>query len=133
MSLTTAFTSSQLGKLAKRYSEKTLLRAAFILYAAALFAIPSTPKLWALLIPTVLFGIAHGLNLPSIQTLLATLAPMKHRAAFMSVNGMVLRFGQTIGPILMGLVFGIWGMPGVFYAGAFLAILMFLLAVILIG
>jgi len=133
MSLTTAFTSSQLGKLTKRYSEKSLLRAAFVLYAAALFAIPSTPKLWALLIPTVLFGIAHGLNLPSIQTLLATLAPMEHRAAFMSVNGMVLRFGQTIGPILMGLVFGMWGMSGVFYAAALFAILMFLLAAILIG
>ncbi len=118
MSLTTAVISSQLGKLAKTYSKKTLIGVAYILYGLALVIYPFVPNLWLLLIPTVIFGIAHGMNIPSIQTLLAELAPMEYRAAFMSVNGMVLRLGQTLGPVLMGMIFAVWGIEGAFFAGA---------------
>jgi ACDE family multidrug resistance protein len=131
MSLTTAITSSQLGRLAKVYPERTLLKAAYIFYASALVIVPFVPNLWVLLIPIIIFGVGHGLNIPSIQTLLAGLAPMEHRAAFMSVNGMVLRLGQTLGPLLMGAVFGLWGIGGVFYAGAVFAIAIFALLVII--
>jgi ACDE family multidrug resistance protein len=132
MSLTTAFTSSQLGRLARVYSGRTLLQASFIIYALALVIIPFVPNLWVFLIPIIVFGIAHGVNIPNIQTLLAGLAPMEYRAAFMSVNGMVLRLGQTLGPLLMGAVFGLWGMSGVFYAGAGFSMLMFVLVMVMI-
>jgi len=132
MSLTVALTSSQLGKLVKVYSEKNLIKSAFILYALAFVIIPFVPNLWLLLIPTIIFGIAQGINSPSRETLLAGLAPMKHRAAFMSVNVTVLRLGQTLGPLLMGVIFGMWGISGVFYVGAGFSIVMFALAVIMI-
>jgi ACDE family multidrug resistance protein len=118
MSLTTAVTSSQLGRLAKIYSKKSLIRAAYVLYGLALVLYPFVHIIWLLLIPSVIFGIAHGMNIPSIQTLLAELAPMEYRAAFMSVNGMVLRLGQTLGPVLMGVIFAVWGTEGAFFAGA---------------
>jgi MFS transporter, ACDE family, multidrug resistance protein len=130
MSLITAVTSSQLGRLAKIYSKKTLIRAAYILYGSALVLYPFVPKLWLLLIPTVIFGIAHGMNIPSIQTLLAEMAPMEYRAAFMSVNGMALRLGQTLGPVLVGMVFVFWGIKGAFFAGAGFSFAAFLLLVI---
>jgi ACDE family multidrug resistance protein len=57
---------------------------------------------------------------------------MEYRAAFMSVNGMVLRLGQTLGPLLMGAVFGLWGIGSVFYAGAGFSILMLVLAMIML-
>ncbi len=131
MSLITALTSSQLGKLARAYSKRTLLKTAFFLYALSLVVIPFIPNLWLLLIPTVIFGIAHGLNIPSIQTLLAELAPIQYRAAFMSINGMVLRLGQTLGPVFMGAIFAIWGIGGPFYVGACFSIAMFILIVIM--
>lgn len=132
MSLVAAFTSSQLGKLSKKYSEKTLLKASFLIYGSAMVLIPFVPKLTAFLIPAVIFGIAHGLNIPCFQTLLAGLAPMEYRGAFMSLNGMVLRLGQTIGPPLMGVVFSLWGIDAIFYSGAVLAGLMFLFGLIMI-
>ena len=94
--------------------------------------IPFMRNLWAFLIPIIIFGIAHGVNIPNIQTLLAGLAPMEYRAAFMSVNGMVLRLGQTLGPLLMGAIFGMWGIGSVFYAGAGFAIVMFIVVAIMI-
>lgn len=132
MSLTTAVTSTQVGKLTAKYSEKNLLKAAFIIYTISLVLIPLIHFLWLLIIPLILFGIAQGLNIPSLQTMLTNLAPVENRAAFMSLNGMVLRLGQTLGPIIMGFVFGLSGIAGVYYAGAVFAIIMFLLILIMI-
>ena len=131
-SLAAAFTSLQLGKITRVVSEKNLIKVAFILYALALVIIPFVSNLWVLLIPTIIFGIAHGINEPSFHALLSGLAPMKHRAAFMSVNQTVIRLGQTLGPLLMGLTFITWGISGAFYAGAGFSIVMFVLAVIII-
>jgi MFS family permease len=132
MSVSTAITSFQIGKLTQKYSGRTLLKAAFILYAFSMILIPFVLSLWWLLFPLVLFGIAQGLNIPSLQTLLADLAPSENRAAFMSINGMVLRLGQTLGPLVMGLIFELWGISGVYFGGAFLAVLMFFLIVLMI-
>jgi predicted MFS family arabinose efflux permease len=117
MSGVTALTSSQVGRLTKRWSERTLLRTAFTIYALALALIPFTNSVPTLLIPIVLYGIGQGLNIPSSQTLLASMAPMAHRAAFMSLNGMVLRLGQTLGPLFMGMVFSLGGTDLVFWVG----------------
>lgn len=126
-SLTTAITSSQVGRLTARYSEKALLKAAFIIYGISLIVIPFTPNLWMLLVPLILFGIAQGLNIPSLQTILTNLAPVENRAAFMSLNGMVLRIGQTLGPVIMGAIFGIFGITAVYLVGAAFALVMFVL------
>jgi MFS family permease len=127
MSLATALTSSQLGRLTRLWSQKTLLQASCGLYAAALLMIPLAPNLWVLGIPVILLGLAQGLSIPNLQTLLAGLAPLEHRGAFMSINGMILRLGQTVGPPLTGLVFSVWGIDSTFYAAAAIAAAMFVL------
>jgi MFS family permease len=131
-SLTTAVTSSQLGRLTAKYSSKNMLKAAFIIYAVAFTIIPLVPKLWLLIIPLIFFGTAQGLNIPSLQTMLTNLAPVENRAVFMSLNGMVLRIGQTLGPIIMGFIFVAFGIAGVYYAGAVFALLMFTLILFMI-
>lgn len=131
MSLSTAITSSQLGKLTRRYSKRTLLQAAFAFYGVGLLIMPLIPNIWLFLIPTLIFGIGHGINIPSIQTLLAELAPLEYRAAFMSLNGMVPRLGQTLGPVIMVPIFVGWGIGGVYSTGAGLAVLMISLLVVL--
>ena len=95
-SLTTALVSSQVGALTGRFSERTLVKAAFVLYAAALLAVAFAPNLYVLLVPAVLFGVAQGINLPNVFSLLNSHAPSENRGAFMATNGMVLRAGQTI-------------------------------------
>ena len=95
MSLTTAFTSSQLGRLAEIYSERTLLKVTFILYALALVMIPFVPNLWAFLIPIIIFGIAHGVNIPNLQTLLAGLAP-DERLRYLLANHLARRYTRAL-------------------------------------
>lgn len=127
VSLIAAFTSSQLSKIIKLFSRKAILKISFILYALALLIIPLISQPWLFFIPVVIFGIAHGMNIPVIQTLLAEAAPLKYRATFMSVSGMTFRVGQTLGPLLMGMVISVWGIGGAFYAGAGLSIVMFII------
>lgn len=127
VSLIAAITSSQLGKIAKFFSERNILKISFILYALALLVIPFVPQLGLFLIPILIFGIAHGINVPVVQSILAGLAPVKYRATFMSISGMTFRIGQTLGPLLMGVVISVWGISGAFYAGAALSIMMFII------
>jgi len=127
VSLIAAFTSSQLGKIIKLFSKKTILKISFILYALALSIIPLISRPWLFFIPVIIFGVAHGMNIPVIQALFAEAAPLKYRATFMSVSGMTFRVGQTLGPLLMGIVISVWGIGGAFYAGAGLSIVMFMI------
>lgn len=133
MSLTTAITSAQLGKLVSYFSEKQLIIFAFLLYAISLVLIAIINNIWILILPVILFGIAQGMNIPSIQTLLASLAPIEYRAAFMSLNGMVLRLGQTLGPVIIGFAYTLWKINGAFYFGAILAIIMIPVIILMIN
>jgi len=128
MSVVTALTSSQIGNLAQRFSEKSLLKASFLMYALGIVLMSLVHHLWLFLVPIVIYGIGHGINLPCIQSLLAGMAPTAQRATFMSINGMVLRLGQTLGPLMAGFVFALWGTEAVFFFGASLALGMAVLA-----
>lgn len=118
MSATITVTSLQLGRLTRKFSNRTLIRSSFVIFAIALAIIPLINNLWLLLISTMIFGVGLGIGFPSIQTLLAEMAPREYLAAIMSINGTFLGFGQTLGPLLMGIVFGIWGIDSVFYVAA---------------
>jgi MFS family permease len=132
MSVVTALTSSQIGNLVHRFSEKSLLKVSFLMYALGIVLMPFVHQLWFFLVPIVIYGIGHGINLPCIQSLLAGMAPTAQRATFMSINGMVLRLGQTLGPLMAGLAFSLWGTQGVFFVGAGLALGVALLAMVLL-
>lgn len=124
MSFTTALVSSQMGKLTRRFGSRRLLIVAFGFYAAGLFLMPLMPHAWMLLLPTILYGVGQALNVPNVQTLLADAAPMAQRGVVMSFNGMVLRLGQTLGPVVIGVVFTLRGLGATFVAGGVIAVLM---------
>jgi ACDE family multidrug resistance protein len=121
-SLATAVTSWRLGRLARRFSERNLVRLGFALYALAMIAIPLAPSVGLLLVPALLFGATNGIAIPSILTMLTGLAPAEYRAAFMSVNAMTLRLGQTLGPIVAGLMLQFGGLSGIYYGNAILSV-----------
>lgn len=131
-SIATAVTSSQLGRLSSTHGDKSMLISAYVLYIITLIIIPLLDHIWLFLIPSAIYGIGQGLNFPTIQSMLAGSAPIEVRAAFLSVNGMVLRGGQTLGPWLIGLVYVAFGMSWAFFAGAIFAVLMILVVLTMI-
>lgn len=128
-SVSTALVSSQVGRLSHKYSEKTLMLFGVSLYILAIGSVPFMPTMWTLIIPGLLFGAGNGVNFPSTQALMTSLAPMNQRAVILSLNGTVLRLGQTLGPLLMATVYALTCLDGVFYAGSIVAVLMMFLVV----
>lgn len=118
--------ASQLGRLVRFAREQTLMRIAFLLYALAFALVPFVGSHWGMFIPVSLFGLAQGLNIPGIMTLLNKIAPAEYRAAYMAANATLLRVGQTIGPLLMGGVYALFGLDAVFAVSSLLGLGMFL-------
>jgi MFS transporter, ACDE family, multidrug resistance protein len=118
-------TASQLRILRRWFGEKQLLLLSYILYAIACSIVPYSDHIYYLFIPVLLLGIAQGANLPNMMSILTGLAPTEQRAVFLSLNAMILKVGQTIGPFLMGMVYGLWYLEGVFLFASFLSLVMF--------
>jgi MFS family permease len=91
------------------------------------------PSYCGTILPAVLFGIGQGLNMPTLMTMLTELAPEENRAVFLSLNSMSLRLGQTLGPLIMGVVFSLFGIEAVFAFGAALALVMVALLCAFLG
>jgi MFS family permease len=127
LSLSTALTSVNLGRLAAWLGETRLMRLGFVVFAAGLAVIPLAPTVWALAVPAALLGFAFATTIPVVQVLLAGVAPAERRGAVMSLNGTVLRLGQTLGPPMAALVHRVAGIDAVFYVGAVFALFVALL------
>lgn len=121
-SLTSALVSSQLGRIVKLISLINLVWLGFALQAVSLALLPFLPGLWFTLIATLIFGLASGVILPGLQTYLTGVAPPEYRAAVMSINSTVLRLGQTLGPLVFGLVYIYASFEGAFLYGAGLSL-----------
>jgi MFS family permease len=122
LSAATAVTSANLGRLAGRLGEVGVMRVGFLVFAAGLALIPWAPNVWALAAPAVLLGFAFAATIPIVMVLLTAVAPVDRRGAVMSLNGTVLRLGQTLGPPVMALVHRWAGIDAVFFVGAVFAL-----------
>jgi len=131
-SLITAFASSQLGNLTKRFPESSLITTAGILYLGVFLSIPFIENIWLFSLPIIVFGFAQGINIPSILNLLTYQAPKEYRAAFLSVNWTIIRSGQAVGPFLLGLVYAAIGLNGTFWISALAAFCLFFVAILAI-
>ncbi|MCC5616695.1 MFS transporter [Nostoc sp. CHAB 5836] len=125
VSVAITITSSQLGRLTRRFPTTNLISASYVFYGLAMLIVPLVSNIWLLLIPSTIFGIGLGIGFASIQTLLADLAPREYLATIISVNGTFYGLGQTLGPLLMGYAFGFGGISSVFYAATGFAVLIF--------
>jgi len=130
MSFVTAITSSQVLKISRLLGKPALLSAATLLYGFSMLLI-SYSFSWIWILPAIIcFGLGHGMFIPTIQTMLVGLAPLNERAGFMSINIMIMRIGQTTGPLIMGISYGAGGLTAVFLSGTGIAIIMFLVVLV---
>lgn len=127
-SVVTAITSSQLKKINQILKPKSQLQIGFALYLVSMLLLAFASEWWQLLFPVVTFGMAHGMIIPGVQTLLVGFAPITERAGFMSLNSMVLRIGQTTGPVIIGVFYAFGGTETAFIGGAVAALAMMIIS-----
>jgi MFS family permease len=126
MSVTTAIISAQLVRINRLFGQKRQLIIGSLAYLFASLIMLSANNYVMLAAAVVVFGFGHGIVIPSIQNMLVGYTATSKRAAFMSLNSMVLRGGQTFGPLLVGVFYTFRGLNAAFLTGAFLALLMLL-------
>lgn len=131
MSLVTAAIASQSGKISRRVKPLHQMLASMAFYFIAILLYRASESTAMLLIPSVLFGLGHGMVLPCIQNKLVGYASFGERAAFMSANSLLNRTGQTLGPLFAGLFYSRQGLSGVFLSGAVLILIMALIILFL--
>ena len=115
-----AMSTSSIGSIIGSF--KRLLVMAFFTYPAALGAAYFKPSSRLFIIPVFIYGFSNGILIPNIQTQISIHAPAEYRGAFMSVNSSVLRLGQTVGPLLSGIIITRMGEGYVFIFGALFSI-----------
>ncbi len=123
MSIAMGIAATQTGRINQMFAPSKIIFGVGILYITAFILIPIIPSIYFLLIPLLLYGFANGMLLPVLQTSLAGKASLDERGMFMSLNGMVLRLGQTVGPAITGFAF-IYGIEWAFWISIFVAVLM---------
>jgi MFS family permease len=124
MSISSAITAPIAGRWFRMERGPLFIASSFFIYGAALFFILHVPGCLGMLVPAVLFGIGQGINIPALLSMLTENSPEKDRAMFLSINSMSLRMGQTVGPIMFGMVFSGFGIRAVFFTGAAMAMVM---------
>ncbi|HRV14961.1 MAG TPA: MFS transporter [Spirochaetota bacterium] len=115
MSIVTAITASQLQFLSTRFSEKNLIFYSFLGFAISFIIAGLAQNYFWLTVAIIIGGASNAINNPSLLSLLTGAAPTHYRGAIMSLNGMGLRVGQTVGPIIMAMLLAIVTIDIAFY------------------
>lgn len=122
-SISAAVVASRMGILMRNFKKHNLVIAGFLFHFTSMITILVLDSLWLFIFPAIIFGMGNGLLIPSIHTLLAEKASMEMRGIIMSINGAMLRAGQTLGPPVIGLAFAFKGYEGAFTTGAVMALI----------
>lgn len=114
--------SSQLGPLHSRFGFNRVLAVAFLCYGGSLWLYQLSDELWVVIAAVVWLGAAHGIAIPSIIALFTKIAPEGMTASYVTLNSLVFRFGQTVGPLLMAWIYQYYSLPTVFVIAALVSL-----------
>ena len=123
MSIMAAISSSQLKRINKYLNQKQLLILAFVLYGVSSFLVIFFKEPWLLFVSSSIYGIGHGVNIPSLVSILSQTVPKEQLAGFMSLHRASSLLGQTTAPIIFALFYRNLGIHSTFIFGSILAIL----------
>lgn len=123
MSIMAALSSSQLKRINNHLNQKQILMIAFILYGISSILVIFFKQPWLLFISSSIYGIGHGVNIPTLVSLLSQSVQKEQLAGFMSMQRASSLLGQTTAPIIFAIVFRNFGIESTFVFGAGLAFL----------
>ena len=127
-SVSGAIMSSRITWLMRTVPPRWLIFSAFLVQSAGLAVVPLLPNDWSVMIAALCYGGAFGIVRPALQIMMLENAPEDLRATFGGGIAVSLRFAQTIGPFIAGLVIGAWGFGPLFFGAAAVPLLLALYA-----
>ena len=117
-------TASQLFRLTRHFSYRSLIFASFMAMALGMAAVPFATNQWMIIFTAMCYGGAFGVLRPSLQVILLEHAPDDLRTTFVSALNFGLRMAQTISPVMAGLFLIVGTYGGLYMTAAILSCLM---------
>ena len=106
------------GRLSRRFGEKSLLVAGLVLQAIALASLPFGVGLPGLLATTAPLAIGAGLTQPALSALLSRFARAQDQGGTLGIGESAAAFGRIIGPEAGTWTFGQWSIAFPYVGGA---------------
>ncbi|MGH9186976.1 MAG: MFS transporter [Acidimicrobiales bacterium] len=126
--LSSTIAALTLGRLRSRFDVRPLIAAGWACMAVAFGVIGVAPTLALLLAGAFVYGIGEGLMIPTLQDVVTGSAPIDHRSSVVALFVGVARFGQTVGPLTVGVLLAATTTTLPFVAGAAVALATMLMA-----
>lgn len=115
------------GSLGDRLGRRPILFVSAALIAAATAGMAASPNLMVLTLMRIISGFGLGAAMPAASSLVAELAPEKHRTVAITLGAACVPAGATIGGVLGGYVLTGWGWQTLFGVGAVFALVILIL------
>ncbi|MFC1868456.1 MFS transporter [Thermodesulfobacteriota bacterium] len=110
------------GRLLKNFSRRALIGFSALTVAAGVGLIPMLPSLLTVALSLCIFGMGFGLFQPLTMVMVADLTDPRHSGLSMGIRFMAMTLATILGPFLMGLLVGNFGLPSAFYVSALFVI-----------
>ena len=106
------------GRIRSRLSYRAIVMIAVLLWSAAFTSISQASSSRIIAMSVALFGVSHGLILPTVMVWIGDVVPLSFRGRFSSYLGTSGFIGQFLSPILFAPVLILVGLKGIFLVGA---------------
>jgi MFS family permease len=98
-----------IGRISDRFGRKPIIVAGLILCAISFFFIPLLKSFSTLSAAALLFGLGEAFVTSSSAAMVADMCKARHFGTAMGVFGTIFDIGHASGPILSGILIGVWG------------------------
>jgi MFS family permease len=98
-----------MGRISDRFGRKPIIVAGLILCAISFFCIPLLKSFFTLSAAALLFGLGEAFVTSSSAAMVADMCKARHFGTAMGVFGTIFDIGHASGPILSGILIGVWG------------------------
>ena len=117
-----------IGKLARRFGERTLVAAGTASYTIGLALVPTIWRVPLLYVVAFLVSIGTGLSYPSLTSMVTKASAPSEHGSMLGIATAVGSLARFAGPIVMGFMYDLAQARGAFYGGALLTFAAFLIA-----
>ncbi len=116
------------GRLVKRFGERSLLIAGLVMLAAGLALLPWSTHLALMLVALGILSVGDGAVTPTVSALLSLASPREAQGETLGLAQGIAGLGRVVGPLAAGSIFAVAGPGAPFLAGSVLVILAMLIA-----
>jgi DHA1 family tetracycline resistance protein-like MFS transporter len=117
-----------IGKLAKRFGEKTLIAAGTASFTIGLALVPLVWRVPLLYVVAFFIAVGQGLTYPSLTSLLTKATPSSEHGSMLGLASGIGSLARFIGPIWCGFLYDVAQSRGAFYGSAVLTAIAFVIA-----